>query len=153
MLRVGINDIVRERSLEEITRDLSAVAQASIEVSLCVALKNMQARYGEPRTPGGQVVRCVVLGFGKLGGGELNYSSDIDLMVIFDEEGQTVGKRTAIDTGEFFGRVVAELIRLLSVRTDRGQAFRALAPRLLAALAATVAPASGSTGPAPRPST
>ena len=124
LLRVGINDIVRERSLEEITRDLSAVAQASIEVSLAVALKNMHARFGEPRTLAGRAVRCVVLGFGKLGGGELNYSSDIDLMVIFDEDGETVGKRTSIDNGEFFGRVVAELIRLLSVRTDRGQAFR-----------------------------
>src|SRR5204862_6178372 len=65
------------------------------------------------------------LGFGKHGGDELNYSSDIDLMFLFDEEGSTRGKRvTNISNGEFFDRVVGEVVRLLSAHTDRGQAYR-----------------------------
>src|SRR5262249_23812913 len=67
----------------------------------------------------------VALAFGKLGGKELNYSSDIDLMFIYDDEGVTRGPRAvAIDNGEFFGRVVSEVVRLLSAHTDDGQAYR-----------------------------
>src|SRR5205823_14674151 len=73
----------------------------------------------------GQPARCVVLAFGKLGGEELNYSSDIDLMFLYDDEGTTRGKRvTSISNDEFYGRVVGEIVRLLSAHTDRGQAYR-----------------------------
>ncbi|HKI35986.1 MAG TPA: bifunctional [glutamate--ammonia ligase]-adenylyl-L-tyrosine phosphorylase/[glutamate--ammonia-ligase] adenylyltransferase [Gemmataceae bacterium] len=125
VLRIGTNDIIRDRPLEEITRDISRVADIALEVALEVALRNVGKRFGEPYTVGGTRARCVVLGFGKLGGEELNYSSDIDLMFLYDEEGGTRGKRvTSIDNGEFFGRVVGEVVRLLSAHTDRGQAYR-----------------------------
>jgi glutamate-ammonia-ligase adenylyltransferase len=125
MLRIGTNDIIRDRPLEEITRDLSRVADAALEVALTTALRNVGKRFGEPYTVGGTPARCVVLAFGKLGGEELNYSSDIDLMFVYDEEGGTRGKRvTSIDNGEFFGRAVGEVVRLLSAHTDRGQAYR-----------------------------
>ena len=123
-LRIGVNDIIRDRPLEEITRDLSQVAEASVEVSLRTALRNMGNRFGVPQTPAGEPSHCVVLAFGKLGGEELNYSSDIDLMVVYDEEGRTDGKRGIIDNDEFYSRAVAELVRLLSAHTDRGQAYR-----------------------------
>jgi [glutamine synthetase] adenylyltransferase / [glutamine synthetase]-adenylyl-L-tyrosine phosphorylase len=125
VLRIGTNDIIRDRPLEEITRDISRVADAALEVALAVALRNVGKRFGQPYTIGGTLARCVVLAFGKLGGEELNYSSDIDLMFLYDEEGGTRGKRvTSIDNGEFFGRVVGEVVRLLSAHTDRGQAYR-----------------------------
>jgi glutamate-ammonia-ligase adenylyltransferase len=125
VLRIGTNDIIRDRPLEEITRDISRVADAALEVALEVALRNLCRRFGEPHTVGGTPARCVVLAFGKLGGEELNYSSDIDLMFVYDEEGGTRGKRvTGIDNGEFFGRVVGELVRLLSAHTETGQAYR-----------------------------
>jgi glutamate-ammonia-ligase adenylyltransferase len=124
-LRIGTNDIIRDRPLEEVTRDLSRVADAALEVALATALRNVGKRFGEPCTVGGTPARCVVLAFGKLGGEELNYSSDIDLMFVYDEEGGTRGKRvTSIDNGEFFGRVVGDVVRLLSAHTDRGQAYR-----------------------------
>ena len=66
---------------------------------------------------------AAVLGFGKLGGEELNYSSDIDLMFVYDEEGQTTGRRP-VGNDEFFARVASEVVRLLSAHTDRGQAYR-----------------------------
>ena len=55
-----------------------------------------------------------VSGFGKLGGEELNYSSDIDLMLVYDDEGQTAGRRP-VGNDEFFARAGSEMIRLLSV--------------------------------------
>ena len=106
MLRIGTNDIIRDRPLEEITRDISRVADAALEVALATALRHVGNRFGQPYTDGGRAARCVILAFGKHGGEELNYSSDIDLMFLYDEEGATRGKRiTSIGNDEFFGRV------------------------------------------------
>jgi glutamate-ammonia-ligase adenylyltransferase len=125
ILRIGTNDIIRDRPLEEITRDISRVADAALEVALTTALRSTGNRFGQPFTNAGQPSRCVILAFGKHGGKELNYSSDIDLMFLFDEEGSTRGRRVgSIDNSEFYGRVVSEVIRLLSAHTDRGQAYR-----------------------------
>jgi glutamate-ammonia-ligase adenylyltransferase len=125
ILRIGTNDIIRDRPLEEITRDLSRVADTALEVALATALRHLGSRFGEPYTAVGQRARLVVLAFGKLGGKELNYSSDIDLMFLYDEEGQTRGRRiNSLSNAEFFGRVVSEVVRLLSAHTDHGQAYR-----------------------------
>ncbi|MFO0930087.1 MAG: bifunctional [glutamate--ammonia ligase]-adenylyl-L-tyrosine phosphorylase/[glutamate--ammonia-ligase] adenylyltransferase [Gemmataceae bacterium] len=125
LLRIGTNDIIRDRPLEEITRDISRVADASLDVALAVARRLVSRRFGEPMTADGQPVRAVVLAFGKLGGEELNYSSDIDLMFVYSDEGQTVGKRiTSVSADEYFARVVSELVRLLAAHTDHGQAYR-----------------------------
>jgi glutamate-ammonia-ligase adenylyltransferase len=125
LLRIGTNDIVRERPLEEVTRDISRVADIAIEVALCTALRTVSKRFGQPMGLDGRAVSCVALAFGKLGGEELNYSSDIDLMFLYGEEGQTRGPRGAsIPNDEFFGRVVSEVVRLLAAHTPLGQAFR-----------------------------
>src|ERR1043165_3763609 len=125
ILRIGTNDIIRDRPLEEITRDISRVADTALEIALETAIKNISRRFGDPFTNDGDPARCVILGFGKLGGKELNYSSDIDLMFIYDYEGQTRGNRvTAIGNDDYFARVCSEVVRLLSAHTDRGQAYR-----------------------------
>src|SRR5438132_9329195 len=124
-LRIGTNDIIRDRPLEEITRDISRVADAALEGSLATALRQVSNRFGQPHTTAGHPARCVIFAFGKHGGEELNYSSDIDLMFLYDEEGATRGRRvTSISNQEFYGRVVGEVVRLLSAHTDRGQAYR-----------------------------
>ncbi|QVL30874.1 bifunctional [glutamate--ammonia ligase]-adenylyl-L-tyrosine phosphorylase/[glutamate--ammonia-ligase] adenylyltransferase [Telmatocola sphagniphila] len=123
MVRIGFNDIVRERPLEEITGDLSNLADACIEAALQVSLRNAANKYGAPLREDGQPSHCTVLAFGKLGAQELNYSSDIDLMVIFDEEGQPKNRR-GISNQEFYSRIVPEIVRLLSAHTDHGQAYR-----------------------------
>lgn len=122
-LRIGTNDIIHDRTLEEITQDISDVADAVISVALETAWERLVSRFGEPRGPEGQTARCVVLAFGKLGGRELNYSSDIDLMLIYDVEGSTSG-RACLSNDEFFARVVSELVRLLATHTESGQAYR-----------------------------
>jgi glutamate-ammonia-ligase adenylyltransferase len=125
ILRIGTNDIIRDRPLEEITRDITRVADTALEVALATARRHIGNRFGEPVTDGGQPARCVILAFGKLGGKELNYSSDIDLMFLYDDEGSTRGKRiTSISNDDFFARVASEVVRLLSAHTDRGQAYR-----------------------------
>lgn len=125
MLRIGTNDVIRDRPLEEITRDISRVADTSLEVAYAYAFRKIAERFGEPQTAEGQPARCVVLAFGKLGGKELNYSSDIDIMFLYDEEGATKGPRHGeIGNDDFFARVATEIVRLLGTHTDRGQAYR-----------------------------
>jgi glutamate-ammonia-ligase adenylyltransferase len=122
-LRIGVNDIIRDRPLEEVTRDITRAAEVAIEVALATALRQFTARYGAPHAADGRPARLAVLGFGKLGGEELNYSSDIDLMFVYDREGETRGRR-AVENGEFCARVVGEVVRLLSAHTPHGQAYR-----------------------------
>ncbi|HSQ58484.1 MAG TPA: bifunctional [glutamate--ammonia ligase]-adenylyl-L-tyrosine phosphorylase/[glutamate--ammonia-ligase] adenylyltransferase, partial [Gemmata sp.] len=124
ILRIGINDVIRDRPLEEVTRELSRVADAAIEVALRHALRTVSARFGTPRGPEGLPARLTALAFGKLGGDELNYSSDIDLMFFYDHDGETTGRRASMPNAEFFGRVVSEIVRVLSSHTDHGVAFR-----------------------------
>jgi glutamate-ammonia-ligase adenylyltransferase len=123
ILRIGVNDIVRDRPLEEVTRDISRAAEAAVQVALGHVLRLMTARFGQPTAANGGPARITVIGFGKLGGEELNYSSDIDLMFVHDADGDTRGRRP-IAADEFVGRVVAEVVRLLSAHTSDGQAYR-----------------------------
>jgi glutamate-ammonia-ligase adenylyltransferase len=124
MLRVGINDVLRDRPIEEITRDLSRVADTSIQIAYERAWRVTAARFGEPVAPDGEKVRGCCLAFGKLGGEELNYSSDIDLMFLFDREGTTQGGRMHLSAGEFFAKLSAEVIRLLAAPSDAGAGYR-----------------------------
>jgi glutamate-ammonia-ligase adenylyltransferase len=123
-LRIGINDILRDRPLEEVTRELARAADASLGVALTHALRTVAGRFGTPTGPDGTPTRVAALGFGKLGGDELNYSSDIDLMFVYDHDGETTGRRSGVGNDEFYARVVQEVVRLLSVPTDRGFAYR-----------------------------
>jgi glutamate-ammonia-ligase adenylyltransferase len=124
MLRIGTNDIIRDRPLEEIVRDISRVADTSLEVAYNVAFRKIVERFGTPHTTDGEPAKGVIFAFGKLGGKELNYSSDIDIMFLYDEEGATQGMHGEIGNDDFFARVATEVVRLLGTHTDRGQAYR-----------------------------
>jgi glutamate-ammonia-ligase adenylyltransferase len=123
MLRIGVNDIIRTRPLEEVTRDLARTADASIEVAVQVAQRTVSRKHGRPMA-GNETARLAALAFGKLGGDELNYSSDIDLMFLYDHDGRTNARTAPLSNADYFGRVVGEVVRLLSTHTDRGQAYR-----------------------------
>jgi len=122
-LRIGINDIIRDRPLEEVTRELSRLADTSLEVAIQHAHKSLVPRFGQP-SAAGKPTRLAALAFGKLGGEELNYSSDIDLMFVYDADGETVGKSAGYTNAEYYTRLISEVIRLLSNLTDRGFAYR-----------------------------
>ena len=122
-LRIGYNDIVRGYPLEMITQDLSDLADACVEAAVRLARVRVEARFGVPMTARGSPARFVVLGLGKLGGEELNYSSDIDLVFLYDEEGQTSGPK-AVSNAEFFARMGSDIVRLLADHTALGIAYR-----------------------------
>ena len=123
-LRVGANDLLRDRPLEDVTRDLARVADAAVAVALSHAVRSLTRKFGTPTTPGGQPCGVAALAFGKLGGDELNYSSDLDLMFVYDEDGETTGKKLTLPNFEFFARAVTDVVRLLSSHTDGGFAYR-----------------------------
>src|SRR3972149_6170357 len=80
---------------------------------------------GAPRAPDGGETGLAVIGMGKLGGEELNYSSDIDLMFVYGAEGVTAGGPAGrVDTGEYFARVCRDVVACLGPGTEEGYAFR-----------------------------
>jgi glutamate-ammonia-ligase adenylyltransferase len=122
-LRIGYNDIVRGFPMEVTTLDLSNLADACIEAATRLARIWAENRLGAPRRGDGSLARFVVLGLGKLGGTELNYSSDIDLVFLYDEDGLTSGPRV-VSSAEFFARMGTEIVRLLAEHTALGAAYR-----------------------------
>ena len=124
MVRIVWRDLMRMADLRETVRDLSWLAEAALDVAVAQAHASLALRHGEPRSAAdGTVQRLVVIGMGKLGAGELNLSSDIDLIFAFPEAGETDGKRT-LDNQEFFTRVGQRVIRALDARTQDGFVFR-----------------------------
>jgi glutamate-ammonia-ligase adenylyltransferase len=122
-LRIGYNDIVGGFPLEEVTQDLSHLADACVEAAVRLARVRAESRFGVPTTTRGMPARFVVLGLGKLGGEELNFSSDIDLIFLYDDEGQTTGPKV-VSNAELFARMGSEIVRLLADHTALGIAYR-----------------------------
>ncbi len=123
LLRIGYRDIVGDAPLEVVTAEISTLAEAIVSAALELAIERSVARHGTPRKPDGGASEFVVIAMGKLGGGELNYSSDIDVVFLYDENGETDG-RHRVSNDEFWGGVAGELVRALSTHTPRGQAYR-----------------------------
>ncbi|AGA30066.1 bifunctional [glutamate--ammonia ligase]-adenylyl-L-tyrosine phosphorylase/[glutamate--ammonia-ligase] adenylyltransferase [Singulisphaera acidiphila] len=123
LLRIGYNDIIRGMPLEVVTLDLSHLADACVETACRLARRRAEFRHGPPSGQDGETARFVVLALGKLGGEELNYSSDIDLIFLYDVEGQTDGPRV-VSNAEFFAKMGGDVVRILSDHTSLGIAYR-----------------------------
>jgi glutamate-ammonia-ligase adenylyltransferase len=123
MVRIAWRDLAGWAELPETLSDLSAFADAAINLAVRYARTSLVARYGEPRSADGVVQPLVVLAMGKLGGGELNFSSDVDLVLLFPEHGETDGSRS-IANEEFFTRLAQAVIRLLEAPTYDGSVLR-----------------------------
>jgi [glutamine synthetase] adenylyltransferase / [glutamine synthetase]-adenylyl-L-tyrosine phosphorylase len=122
-LRIAYGDILRGQPLAIVALQISYLADALLEAALRAAGRKLGAQRGTPMGPGGKPARFTVLGMGKLGGLELNYSSDIDLIFLYDQDGKTDGKRS-ISNREFFELLAREFSRLLSERTELGSVYR-----------------------------
>ena len=125
MVRIAWRDIAGWANLDETLRDLSALAAACVEAALQRLHAWQSDELGMPmgeRT--GHPQSLVVLGMGKLGAGELNYSSDIDLIFTYPEEGQTQGGRYELSNSEYFVRLGRRLINVLNQQTAEGYVFR-----------------------------
>jgi glutamate-ammonia-ligase adenylyltransferase len=124
MVRIAWRDLVGAADLAETLTELSGFADAVLDATLGW-LHEAQARaLGVPEDPAGDPQRLVILALGKLGGGELNFSSDVDLVFALPQEGRTVGGRRELTSSEFFIRLGQRLIGVLSDRTPEGFVFR-----------------------------
>ncbi len=121
--RIAWRDLARWASLEETLADLSRAADLALRHAHDFALRALTQRYGQPRAASGSPQQLIIVAMGKLGGGELNFSSDIDLVLLYPEDGETDGAHS-IGNGEFFMRLGQALIRLLGQPTDEGFVFR-----------------------------
>src|SRR6185312_16339889 len=123
MVRIAWRALAGWSEVEETLADLSDFADAAIALAAEQARQALVARYGEPRSAAGVPQPLVIVAMGKLGGRELNFSSDVDLMLLFPEHGETDGPRP-IANEEFFTRLGQGLIRLLETPTQDGFALR-----------------------------
>ncbi len=120
--RLAWQDLAGRIDPVQVLRDVSAVADAAISVAHAFARRATVARFGTPRNAAGVEQDLVVVGMGKLGGRELNFSSDIDLVFLLPEDGET--DRRGTDHMEFFTRLGQHLIRLLEAPTVDGFGYR-----------------------------
>ena len=123
LVRIAWRDLAGLATLDETLRELSTLADGAIRAALDFATRALAPRYGTPRSAAGEAQELVVIGMGKLGGGELNFSSDIDLVFLYPERGETDGPR-GVSNEEYFTRIGQSLIRLLDARTAEGFVFR-----------------------------
>jgi len=123
MVRIAWRDLAGLATLNETLADTSAFADAAIQAAVDYASVDLARTYGEPLNTAGERQEFIVLGMGKLGGEELNFSSDIDLIFLFPDKGTTGGAR-CIDNEDFFTRLGRLVIRLLGERTAEGGVFR-----------------------------
>lgn len=123
-VRIAWRDLAGWADLDEVMAILSELADASIQQALRFAHSATQEKHGVPiGRDSGNPIELSVFGLGKLGGSELNFSSDVDLIFAYAEEGEIDGRRS-ISNHEFFLRCGRLLIKLLDDITPDGQVFR-----------------------------
>ncbi len=123
MLRIAWRDLAGLADTTETLRNLSELAESCIEITLERLFQAQCKQLGTPLKSDGTVQRLVVLGMGKLGGYELNFSSDIDLIFAYAEEGEVKGARTLANS-QFFIRLGQRFIKVLNDVTADGFVFR-----------------------------
>jgi len=123
LLRILVRDILSIATLSDITEEISNLADAILDVVYRRIREELVRQHGEPRLPDGSVCGFSVISLGKLGGKELNYSSDIDLLFVYGGAGETSGP-AVISNKEFYKKVANQYTALLSSYTADGQCYR-----------------------------
>jgi len=124
MLRILTRDLVGLADLDEVVTSTSALAEEALRFALRHLDAWAAAAHGEPLGESdGARLHLLVMGMGKLGGGELNVSSDIDLIFLYPEAGEARGARP-LSAHEYFTRLGKKLVNALSEHTDDGHVFR-----------------------------
>ncbi len=121
--RLAELDVEQAAPLEVITGAMSELAEATLELALAQAEAEADERHGAPLGQDGQRVQMWIIGMGKLGARALNVSSDIDLVYVYEEDGQTAGPRP-VSFHEYFSFVAKRLYALIGDTTDDGFVFR-----------------------------
>ncbi len=125
MVRIAVRDLAGVAALEETLDDTSDVADALIATTYRWAYDRLTPRWGSPTSYHfADPQDMIILGMGKLGGRELNFSSDIDLIFVFPEEGETQGGERDISNEEFFIKVGQLMNSALTAATELGFVYR-----------------------------
>ena len=121
-LIVGLADIGGVWAVARVTQALSDFAEAALDASLGFLLRQAAGAFPGAAAPRLETSGYIVLGMGKLGGRELNYSSDIDLIVLYDED--RLAGQAPEDLPQLYVRLTRDLVRILESRTGDGHVFR-----------------------------
>ncbi|HRP28449.1 MAG TPA: glutamine-synthetase adenylyltransferase, partial [Burkholderiaceae bacterium] len=121
--RLAVLDVEREAPMPEITGAMTALAETTLDLALADARRRLDARSGVPRDASGAPIEFWIVGMGKLGARELNVSSDIDLVYVYEDDGTTDGEQP-LSAHEYFARLAKSLYALIGETTDDGFVFR-----------------------------
>ncbi len=136
-------DCEQQLTLAQVTQGMTDLAEFALKQACCEVQKTLEQSHGIARTPAGQSVQLWVVGMGKLGARELNVSSDIDLIYVFEADGDSSGDvqgRGRLSNQEYFAKAVRAIYALIGDSTEHGFVFRvdlALRPNGNAGPAAT----------------
>jgi glutamate-ammonia-ligase adenylyltransferase len=128
MFRIAVADFSDKLPIMKVSDGLTWLAEAVLEEALRVAWRDLVARHGEPRYKLDDVEHAAgfgIIAYGKLGGLELSYGSDLDIVFLHDSRGtaQVTDGDKSLDNGLFFGRLVRKLVHLLTMQTGSGQLY------------------------------
>jgi glutamate-ammonia-ligase adenylyltransferase len=121
--RLALLDVEQRAALPDITAAMTALAEATLALALAEARTEQDRRFGPPLNTAGEPIPFWVVGMGKLGARELNVSSDIDLVYVYEEDGQTAGPQP-VSAHEYFSKLARSLYTLIGESNDDGNVFR-----------------------------
>jgi glutamate-ammonia-ligase adenylyltransferase len=124
--RLAVLDVEHNAAMADITCAMTELAESTLDLALAHAQAELDARHGAPRNAAGERIDFWVVGMGKLGARELNVSSDIDLVYVYEEDGQTDGTvgTASITAYEYFAQLAKALYALIGETTEDGFVFR-----------------------------
>ena len=121
--RLAVLDIEQAASLQDVTLAMTELAETTLDLALAHARTEQDARFGVPLNQAGERIDFWVVGMGKLGARELNVSSDIDLIYVYEEDGTTTGP-SVVSAHEYFSQLARSLFTLIGDTTEDGFVFR-----------------------------
>ena len=121
--RLAVLDVEHGAAMPDITLAMTELAEVTLNLALIQARADHDARHGAPLNAAGEVIDFWVIGMGKLGARELNVSSDIDLIYVYEEDGHTAGA-VPLSAHEYFSKVAKSLYTLIGETTEDGFVFR-----------------------------
>ncbi|TXH89709.1 MAG: bifunctional [glutamate--ammonia ligase]-adenylyl-L-tyrosine phosphorylase/[glutamate--ammonia-ligase] adenylyltransferase [Rhodoferax sp.] len=127
MERLVVLDCGQQASLHDVTQTVTTLGEFALDCAWLTSERSLREQHGTPMTPQGQPAQLCIVGMGKFGARELNVSSDIDLIYVYDDEGETTGDamgRRRISNQEYFGKMVRAIYALVGDTTDHGFVFR-----------------------------
>ena len=133
-MRIGLKDILGYEDVVNVTEELSYLADSLLQIAYEICLEELTKKFGRPMYKDSddnfKEAGYAIIGMGKLGGEELNFSSDIDLIFVYDEDGETEGalkydeKVNIIANNVFFVKLSESIISAITEITDEGYCYR-----------------------------